>query len=185
MSELLSSGTFTAFDAIVAILMVFSGLIAFARGFIREVASIAAFIVAIFAAIFAYIYIGPFARQMVPESWSPLIPNGIVIGLAFLVIYIVAAGFGRKFSKFIHATTDISFIDRIAGLIFGLFRAGLAIVLVLFAFKPVIEDTQLSWIVDSFSYPYFQDAVIWVQSILPDVQQGVQDVLPDNLNDSP
>ncbi|MAK60847.1 MAG: CvpA family protein [Ponticaulis sp.] len=185
MSEFLSSNAFTAFDAVVAVLMVFSGLMAFARGFIREVASIAAFIAAIIAAIFAYIYIGPFARDMVPESWSPLIPNGIVIALAFLIIYIVAAWFGRKFSKFVHATTDISLLDRLAGLVFGFFRAGMVIVLILFVFRPVIEDAQLSWIVDSFSYPYFQDAVIWVQSILPDVQQGVQDVLPDNLNDSP
>ncbi|MAP95011.1 MAG: hypothetical protein CMK07_08685 [Ponticaulis sp.] len=184
MSDLLGSETFTLFDAIVALLMVFSGLMALARGFIRELASVLAFAVAITAAFFAYIHLGPLLREYLPESWSEMIADGIVIVLAFLIVYILAAWFGRKFSKFVHSTTDIGMVDRLAGLIFGIFRAIVVIVLLLFAFQPFIEEAQISWIVDSYSYPYFLDAVIWVQSILPDVQRGVQDALPDSLPDS-
>ena len=43
MSDFLGSGAFTWFDLIVVTIMVISGLMALARGFIREIASIFAF----------------------------------------------------------------------------------------------------------------------------------------------
>ncbi|MAT34179.1 MAG: hypothetical protein CMK06_03380 [Ponticaulis sp.] len=185
MTEFIESGGFTLFDAIVALLMVFSGLMALARGFIRELASVAAFVIAVTAAFFAYIYLTPLAIEFMPDSWSHFIAEGLVLLIAFLFVYILAAWVGRKFSKFVHANTDISLIDRLAGFIFGLVRAAAVIILILFVFRPFIEEVQLSWIVDSFSYPYFLDAVIWVQSVMPGVAQGVQDALPDSLPDSP
>lgn len=184
MSEIIDSGMFTLFDAIVALLMIFSGLMAFARGFIREVASMAAFAVAIVAAFFAYFYLGPIAAEFTPESWSHWIADGIVVLLAFLVVYIFAAWLGRKFSKFVHATTDISMIDRLAGLAFGIARAWFVVVLILLVIHLLLGEVEMPWIVDSYSYPHFHSMILWIQSILPDIQQGVQDAIPDNLPDS-
>ena len=115
MTEFIESGGFTLFDAIVALLMVFSGLMALARGFIRELASVAAFVIAVTAAFFAYIYLTPLAIEFMPDSWSHFIAEGLVLLIAFLFVYILAAWVGRKFSKFVHANTDISLIDRLAG----------------------------------------------------------------------
>ena len=184
MSEVIDSGMFTVFDAIVVLLMLFSGLMAFARGFIREVASMAAFAGAIVAAFFAYFYLGPIAEQFTPDTWSHLISDGVVILLAFLTVYISAAWFGRKFSKFVHATTDITMIDRLAGLVFGIFRAWIVVVLILLVLHLLFGEVEMPWIVDSYSYPHFYSIILWIQSILPDIQQGVQDAIPDNLPDS-
>ena len=184
MSEFLANANLTWFDLIVAALMVLSGFMAFARGFIRELASVLAFAFAIVASFLALIYLGPRVHELFPESWSVMISSGLVVLVTFLVVYIFAAWFGRKFSRFVHATTDISFIDRIAGLIFGLARAAFVVVLILFVFRPVIEEAQLAWVLDAFSYPYFEDAVNWLQGMIPVVAEEIDSVVPDELTES-
>ncbi|MAI91942.1 CvpA family protein [Ponticaulis sp.] len=185
MGDFLSSATFTLFDGIVLALMLVSGLMALARGFIRELASILAFVIALAAAIFSYFYITPILQENIPFEADPLIFQIIIVAISFLIVYILAAWFGQKFSRFVHTSTDISWIDRLAGLLFGIARAIAIIILVLFVARPFIEEAQISWVMDSFSYPYFIQGVIWVQSIIPTVAGSVQDALPDNLPDSP
>ena len=185
MTDFLNAGPFTAFDMIVAALMVFSGLMAFARGFIRELASILAFLAALVAAFFAWKYIGPTAREYLPEGWSLWISDLLVVVIAFLLVYIVAAWLGAKFSRIVRASTDIGLIDRVAGFAFGVFRGAAVVVLVLLATRPFIEDAQISWITEGFTYPYFVDAVIWVQNNFMVFAETVREVVPDGPPDSP
>ena len=164
MNDLLNSGPFTAFDGIVVLILLVSGLMALARGFIRELASIAAFVAALIASFFAWKYIGPVARGYLPQNWSTWISDLTVIAIAFLLVYIIAAWLGQKFSKLIHTATDIGFFDRLLGFAFGLFRGVAVIILVLLATRSIIEEAQITWITNGFSYPILIDAVIWVQN---------------------
>ena len=75
-------------------------------------------------------------------------------------------------------------IDRLAGLVFGIFRAWIVVVLILLVLHLLFGEVEMPWIVDSYSYPHFYSIILWIQSILPDIQQGVQDAIPDNLPDS-
>ena len=183
MSELLNSVNLTLFDAIVALLMVVSALMALARGFIRELASILAFLIALGAAFGAYFYFSPMVIEAVPSSIDPMTIEIVVVAVAFLIIYIFAAWLGRRFSRFIHTSTDITLVDRLAGLVFGIARAYAIIVLVLFVSRPFIEEAEIAWVIDSFSYPYFIQSVIWVQSVIPAVADNVQQAIPENLPD--
>ncbi len=183
MSELLNSLNMTMFDVIVILLTVVSALMALARGFIREVASILAFLLALGAALFAYFYLTPLAKGALPDTIDPIMIEVVIVAVTFLFIYISAAWLGRKFSRFLHTSTDITLVDRVTGLVFGVARAFAIIVLVLFVSRPFIEEAEISWVLDSFSYPYFIQAVIWVQSVIPAVADNVQQAIPENLPD--
>ena len=185
MSDFLGSGAFTWFDLIVVTIMVISGLMALARGFIREIASIFAFVLALFAAFMAWRMFAPTARSYLPENWSDWIADALVVGIAFLAIYIITAWLGRKISKFVHIHTDIGLFDRLAGLVFGVARGAAVVVLVLLATRPFIEEAQIRWIVDAYTYPYFVDAVIWVQSNFMVFSEGVQEAIPVEITESP
>jgi membrane protein required for colicin V production len=177
MNDLLSNGPFTAFDLIVVLLLLVSGLMALARGFIRELASIAAFIAALFAASLAWRVFGPVARTYLPDGWSTWISDLLVIGIAFFIVYAIAAWLGQKISRLIHTATDIGFFDRLLGFLFGLFRGAAVVVLVLLATRPIIEEAQITWITNGFTYPYFIDAVIWVQNNFMVFAENVRDVV--------
>lgn len=184
MNDLLSPGPFTLFDVITVVLMLFSGLMAFARGFLREVASIVAFLAAVFAAMFAWQQFGAQAQTLVPEGLSPLIGDAAVILIAFLAVYIITAFLGGRLSKLVHSVGDIGFIDRIIGLVFGVFRGAAVVVLVLLATRAQIEDAQLPWIVDAYTYPYFVQAAEWAQATFPALADRMNETLPDAPRDS-
>ncbi len=177
MNDLLSGGPFTAFDLIVFALVLVSALMAFARGFIRELASVIAFLAAIAVAFFAQQFATPYIQKNIPEGWSIWIANGIVLAVSFFVVYVVAAWFGQKFTKLIHTAADISFIDRLFGFAFGALRGTAVIFLVLLASRPIIEEAQITWITNGFTYPYFVDAVIWVQNNFMGLTENVRAVI--------
>ncbi len=106
------------FDAFVIVLVVLSGLFAFARGFVREALSVGTWVGASFAALYAF----PFARP-VAERW---LSKGIVADSAaalsvFAVILIalslVSSAIARRVKN-----SSLSAIDRTLGLLFGLVR---------------------------------------------------------------
>ncbi len=179
MSDLLSGGPFTAFDMIVALMVLISALMAFARGFIRELASVAAFVIALIAVYFSLIHLSPIIRGYLPENWSSWVADILVVSVSFLIVYILAAWLGARFSRLIQTSADIGLIDRLFGLVFGAFRAFVVIVLVLLATRQFIEEAQLAWITEGYTYPYFVDAVIWVQNNFMVFAENVKEVIPE------
>lgn len=181
MNDLLTSGPFTVFDYVALALILISGLIALARGFLRELASSLAFILAISAAAFAYYRGAPLLKERLPDNISPWIAEIGPVIVAFLIVYVVIAWLGRSFSRFVHAATDIGLVDRLAGLIFGLAR-GLAVIilLLLLAHMFIAKEQQrpekdseprsyveigLDWVEQSYTYRQLEPSVIWVRNI--------------------
>lgn len=111
---------FTWFDFAALVVLGLSGVMAFARGLIREVFSIIAFIGGAIAAVF----FAGMARPLV-ESFTPLSgPLAAVAGglLIFLVVFIVITVVTSTVAKTAHQSTEIGSFDRAAGLAFGILR---------------------------------------------------------------
>lgn len=176
MDSLLNSGSFTVLDLLVAALVLISSLMAIARGFLREVASLIAFLLAVFAGLAAHHIVSPMIKSSVDLSIEPHIVDFAVVVIAFLAVYIIAAVLGRNFSRFIQAGDRVGFFDRIIGLVFGIARALAVVVLMLtlaHQFLPSETDEQssdvtISWLQDSYSYKQLKPAVLWSQEKLLD-----------------
>ena len=106
------------FDIFVIVLIVLSGLFAFARGFVRETLSVGTWVGASLAALYAF----PIARP-IAERW---LSKGIVADSAaslsvFVVVLIVLSLVSSAIAKRVKHSS-LSALDRTLGLLFGLVR---------------------------------------------------------------
>jgi membrane protein required for colicin V production len=149
--------TISAFDGIFAGVILVSAIMAFARGFLRELATLGAFIGALAAAYYARRFFAGSFAELLPEGTHPLAPDIILVVTAFLVVYVIVAWFGQSLSKSIMTSGDIGLFDHLAGLAFGVFRGLIAMVFFAVLLNVAVERDRIPpFISDSLSYPLLE-----------------------------
>ncbi|MEM1104949.1 MAG: CvpA family protein [Pseudomonadota bacterium] len=117
----------TQFDAAVITLIILSALMALARGFIRELATLGAFICAFTAAYFSRGLLRGPVSFVLPEEASSWLPDLLIMVGVFVLVYAAVAWLGQRLSRNINGPDGVSFIDRIAGVAFGVARGYAAV----------------------------------------------------------
>ena len=114
------SGEAGVFDIVVAALLAVSTLIGFARGSIREILSVAAFIAAALAT-----YAGaPLAWGAIESVISPpWLAKLITVFAIFMGVYLAVAMVTTTIEKMVYNHGEFGLIDRIVGAGFGVLRA--------------------------------------------------------------
>lgn len=144
-------------DLVVAGVVLISGLLAFVRGFFREVLSIGSWVAAFFAALYLYGHVAPFIRSYL--GWGDIadLAAGVIV---FIAAIIVLAMFAHYVSAALQASS-LTAVDRSLGFLFGVARGA---VLVCLAYL------VLSWAIEDRSYPK------WVSEArtLPLVERGAE-----------
>jgi membrane protein required for colicin V production len=149
----------SAFDGIALGVIIVSAIMAFARGFLRELATLGAFIGALAAAYFARKFLHGWVAGLLPEGSHPLAPDIILVIGAFLIVYILVAWIGQGLSRSITTHGDIGMFDHIAGLVFGVVRGGVALVFFAVLMSVGLEDDRVPpFIQDSLTYPLLAGA---------------------------
>ncbi len=173
---------FTWFDFAALVVLGLSGVMAFARGLIREVFSIIAFIGAAIAAVFFAGMLRPMVESMTPFS-GPLasVAAGLVI---FLVVFIVITVITSTVAKTAHQSTEIGSFDRAAGLAFGVLRGVLVVSLfVLLMRQTTVEDStqppdpMQDAIRGARTYPMYDAVAGALESVLPQARQRAHDII--------
>ena len=153
-------------DIVVFGLLAVSGLLAFARGFVREVLGIAAWAGAIAAAVLGL----PAMRAIVREWFSkpdwvdPV--SFIIVFLVSLIILMVIAGILGRFVR----GSALGGIDRTLGLVFGLAR-GAAVVIIAYILGQMV-----------FPIERWPDPVLKARTLTPtyEAARWVRDQLPES-----
>jgi membrane protein required for colicin V production len=144
----------SAFDGIAVGVILISALMAFARGFLRELATLGAFIGALAAAYYARKFLNGWVAGFLPPDTHPLAPDIILVVTAFLIVYVIVTFIGQALSRSIMTNGDIGLFDHIAGLVFGVIRGGVALVFFAVLLSVGLEEERVPpFIQDSFSYP--------------------------------
>jgi membrane protein required for colicin V production len=148
--------------AIVGILLV-SAVLAFARGFVHEVLSMAAWVGAAFAVIFALPYARPIARDFIS---LPLLADVAAGGAIFVVALLALSLLTRSVSKRVQGSA-LNAVDRSLGFVFGLARGAL---LVCLAYIPIAwllsPGEQPAWLRDARSRPLVEQGAAMIQSLV-------------------
>lgn len=174
------ANTFTWFDGAAAGIILLSALMALSRGFMRELATLGAFIAALAAAFYANRYFGRYLAGLMPEDAPAWTSNVVVISVAFLVVYVVVRWVGSRLSSTIQGADGISMVDRLAGLVFGAARGVVAMIFFVLLMNNSIEEDRIpGWIAKAASYPYFQSTASLLNSNAPRIAEDIQDNLPD------
>src|SRR3989475_4202078 len=155
----------TLLDLILIGIMLISGLLAMIRGFIREVLSIAAWVVAALVTLYSFSKLLPFAKSYFNND---IIATAAVIGGVFLGTLLIVSVVTVRFSDMV-LDSRVGALDRTLGFLFGLAR-GLVIVVVAFLFFAwlVPDRSQPEWIRGAKSRVVLQGTGDWLMSMLPD-----------------
>ncbi len=119
-------GGVTAADIGIVVFLLVSGFLAFVRGFIREVLTIAGLIGAIVAALYGYPYLAPYAEQAVGDSRLANLAAGGGIFIVSLICFMILTG---ALSGLV-SSAQLGAVDRSLGFAFGLVRGAAIICLV-------------------------------------------------------
>jgi len=154
-------GSFTGFDWFLAIVVAVSGSLAFQRGFIRVLFSLAGLAVGTLLASWEYQRLAGWLHGTIPNPRAAQAVAFLTILLVVLVVFSVAAGFVRKAVR----AVGLGFADRLLGAGFGLARGvllGVVAMMAMTAFNP-----HSGWIRNSVLSPYFLHGVDAVCFVVP------------------
>jgi len=160
-------------DIIVFVVLILSAAIAFARGFVREVLSIGAWVAAAVATIYGFPYAQPIARRYIEMTLVADIVAGVAIFVVVLAILTVVSHFLARLVR----GSALGAVDRSLGLLFGLLRGA---VLVCIAYLVLIwavpEPDRPAWFTEARSLPLVQKGADFLLSLLPEsaLQRGTQ-----------
>jgi len=141
-----------------------SALLAFIRGFVREVLGVGAWVGAIAVGIWAF----PFVRGRF-EHWIPAqeIANPVAFGAVFLVTLIVLSVVSHWIGALVRASA-LGGLDRTLGLVFGLVRGAALVVFAYIAAGLVVTaDNWPAPVREARLLPYVYDGASWTVAQLP------------------
>ncbi len=166
---------FTMIDGIAGGVIFISAILAYSRGFVREVMSILGWIA---AAIVAY-WAAPEVRPLISEIpyIGPYVDDscelGMILGFsaAFAVTLIVVSLFSPLFSSFIRKT-KLGGFDAGAGLFFGVLRGVALVAVALVAYDRLAGSDPATAVVNSQTAQIFASLTTQIDSEIPSDAPG-------------
>src|SRR5579872_6580122 len=155
----------TLLDIVLLAVMLVSGLLAMVRGFMREVLSITAWVLAAGTTLYAYAKLLPLAKQYFNND---IVAAVAVVGGVFLLTLLVVSVITIRISDMV-LESRVGALDRTLGFLFGLGR-GLIIVVIAFQFFTwlVPDRSQPDWVRSAKSRVVLSGTGQWLISMLPD-----------------
>jgi membrane protein required for colicin V production len=161
----------TSADLIIIAILALSALLAFMRGFVREVLSIGAWVGAALATIYGFPLAQPFARKYIEVALFADIAAGVTI---FVVALIILTILSHALSKNVRDSA-LGAVDRSLGLLFGLVRGAVLVCLAYLVMAWAIpKEDRPVWIAESRTLPLVQQGADLLLKILPEsaLKQG-------------
>ncbi|WP_349360877.1 CvpA family protein [Stappia sp.] len=133
----------TPLDGILLVIMLLSAVLAMIRGFVREVLSIASWVIAAIAAYLLYGQVLPLVQQYINQEYVAL---GVAVASVFLITLIVVSYITMRISDFV-LDSRIGALDRSLGFVFGALRGLLLVVVAMMFFNWFVPaQEQPRWI---------------------------------------
>ena len=139
-----------ALDAGIAIVVLLSAVLAFFRGFVREVLAVAGWIGAVFAALYGLPLVRPYARDLIPIDMAA---DAVAGGVIFLVVLVTLSLVTHFISRRVQEST-LNALDRSLGVLFGIARGAVIVVLAYMVVGWLVPPAeQPGWMRDARTMP--------------------------------
>jgi len=153
------------FDFAVLGVLALSGLLAMARGFVKELLSLMGWIIAAIATFLALPHVSKVVNEFVKSKTIADIGSGIVIFLIVLVI----CGFITSWITRKMPGGTFGFLDGLLGLVFGLLRGGLLVALAYLLLQVAFKSDNLPvWVVEAKTKPYLDEGADLLKRLNPE-----------------
>jgi membrane protein required for colicin V production len=139
------------FDLAAGLVLIVSALVGWIRGASREVATVAAIVIAAVVALAALRFTGPVARHAIATPW---IGNIAAILIVFVAVYILLRVLAAGLTRQLHQTSGLGGLDRTVGAGFGVARALVILGLANLTINAIVPaDRMPTWISRAWLYP--------------------------------
>lgn len=143
-------------DLVIIGIIAFSVIVSLLRGFVREVMSLASWVVAFLVANNFYPYLANYLTQIQSEY----LRDGAAIAILFVATLIIGSIVNYVISQLVDKT-GLSGTDRVLGACFGLLRGVLIVAALLFFVDTFTNFSQSDWWKNSKLIPHFGFIVEW------------------------
>jgi len=158
-------------DIAVIVVVLVSAFLAYARGFVHEVLSVAGWIGAAFITIYAFPFVQPYARDLIPIDLAADLAAGVVVFIVSLAILSILT---RAISKRVQDST-LNALDRSLGFLFGVARGAVLVCLVYIAIEKLMPvPDQPDWLRGARTMPLIETGADWLRTLIP-VEAGAVD----------
>lgn len=152
-------------DIGVILVLLISGVLAYARGLVHEVLSIGGWVGAALATIFFYPVIQPLARDFIPVDLAADLSAGVTIFIVTLVILSLAT---RALSSRVKESA-LNVLDRSLGFLFGLARGALLVCVAYLGLEFLVpKSEQPEWITSAKTMPVIVEGAAALVELIPD-----------------
>lgn len=161
-------GPLTYLDAALVALAALSGLLAMYRGLTREILSILSWVVAAATVAYFILFHQPVALDIANQIGAPLQVAQVAVGaLLFVIVLVIVHLVTSKISDSI-LDSNIGMIDRILGLVFGVARGFILIVIPFMLYENFFPEPskQLPWVRNAVTLPYIKDTGKTLRTLL-------------------
>jgi membrane protein required for colicin V production len=148
--------------AVIAILLL-SALLAFARGFVQEVLSIAGWVGAAAVTWFGLPQATPYVQQYVPNDLVARLIAGGAIFVVSLIVFSIATHYIAKGVR----GSALNAVDRSMGFVFGLARGALLVVLAYMLTVWIVPEDRPQWIEEARARPLVERGADWLRGAVP------------------
>jgi membrane protein required for colicin V production len=150
-------------DVAVIVILLLSALLAFARGFVQEVLSIAGWVGAAAVTWFALPHATPYVLEYVSnELFAQLIAGGAVFVVALIVFSIATHYIARGVRG-----SALNAVDRSLGFVFGLARGALLVVLAYMLAVWMLPEERPDWLEEARARPMVEQGADWLRGMVP------------------
>lgn len=151
-------------DILVIGILLISGAFAYARGFVHEVLSIAAWIGAIFATLYGTPVLEHFTLQFIEDPFIASLVTYIVVFVVALTILSITT---RRISRSVKESA-LGPLDRALGFLFGLVRGAVIVALVWIGYAWMTPpDEQPEWIYEARTIPLIIQGADMLKALAP------------------
>ncbi|MBC8242088.1 MAG: CvpA family protein [Alphaproteobacteria bacterium] len=152
-------------DIGVVLVLLISGVLAYARGLVHEILSIGGWIGAVLSTIFFYPVIKPLARQFIPIDLAADLSAGVVI---FIVTLVILSFVTRALSSRVKESA-LNVLDRSLGFLFGLTRGALLVCVAYLGLEFLVpKSEQPEWITSAKTMPIIVEGAAALVLLMPD-----------------
>ena len=151
-------------DIAVIGLLLLSAIVAWSRGFVREVLSLASWIGAVFVTVYTFDMVRPYVVQVIPIELFANVATALGI---FTVALIVFSVIGGRIARAV-GQSGLGSVDKSLGFLFGILRGGLLVSVAYLVVSWVIPwNEQPDWLRNARTTPLIREAAGEIERIIP------------------
>ena len=154
-----------AADLIVIAVLLVSALLAFSRGFMRELFSVAGWVGAIFATLYGFSYVKPYTRQWISIDLLADAAGGAAIFITTLIVLTLVSNALTGQVR----DSALGAVDRSLGFLFGLFRGVIIVCLAYLLVDWILpKDEQPEWLRSARTIPLVEKGAGLLKQLIPE-----------------